>query len=315
LRVREIDAILAPLEDLLALHEVEQVCMPELFPGERGQSAEEAIAFIRNAPSGQPRRRWLAELDERAVATAALYVHAPSFVYAQVLVRPESRRRGIGSALLDTLRDATRAHGLRSFFGHHATEAGAAFAAHVGAIDDQRDVRALLELRSAGLPTPVVPDGWVLRSWVGRAPDELASSFVSARNAMHDAPAPGGQEMARVTVEVLRDHEETAARRCREIRVTVALDGAGEIGAFTDVRVTPPSPDAATDDTATVAWARGRGLAVAVKLESLRLLRAERPEVERVSTTNAEHNAAMRHINTAIGFVPTSTLTTTVLTV
>ncbi len=30
---------------------------------------------------------------------------------------------------------------------------------------------------------------------------------------------------------------------------------------------------------------------------------------------NAEHNGAMRHINTQIGFVPTTTLTTTVLTV
>jgi hypothetical protein len=96
--------------------------------------------------------------------------------------------------------------------------------------------------------------------------------------------------------------------------VTVALDETGEIGAFTDIRVTPPSPDAGTDDTATVAWARGRGLAFAVKLESLRLLRAAYPEVERVSTMNAELNGAMRHINTAIGFVPTSILTTTVLT-
>jgi GNAT superfamily N-acetyltransferase/predicted GNAT family acetyltransferase len=312
--IREIDAARAPLEDLLALHGVEQSCLPDLMPGERGQSAEEAIAFMRHVPAAEPRPRWLAESDGQPVGAAALFVHGPSFAYGQVLVRPESRRLGVGSALLAVLSDAARAQGLRSFFGHHATEAGAAFAAHAGAIDDQRDVRSVLELRSAELPPPVVPAGWVLRSWVGRAPDELAPSFVTARDAMNDAPTPGGQATARFTIDELRDLEETAARRGREIRVTVALDEAGEVGAFTDVRVSPSSPDASTDDTATVAWARGRGLATAVKLESLRLLRAEHPVVERVSTMNAELNTAMRHINTAIGFVPTSTLTTAVLT-
>jgi len=33
-----------------------------------------------------------------------------------------------------------------------------------------------------------------------------------------------------------------------------------------------------------------------------------------VNTLNAEHNLAMRRINTQIGFVPTVTLTTTVIT-
>jgi hypothetical protein len=33
-----------------------------------------------------------------------------------------------------------------------------------------------------------------------------------------------------------------------------------------------------------------------------------------VRTVNAEHNAAMRAVNTKAGFVPTATLTTTVLT-
>jgi hypothetical protein len=44
----------------------------------------------------------------------------------------------------------------------------------------------------------------------------------------------------------------------------------------------------------------------------LRLLRTEHPGVERVSTMNAEDN--LRHINRRVGFVPTVTLTTTVLT-
>ena len=56
------------------------------------------------------------------------------------------------------------------------------------------------------------------------------------------------------------------------------------------------------------------GLAYAVKLESLRRLRADRPDVEVVRTVNAEHNTAMRAVNTKAGFVPVATLTTTVLT-
>jgi RimJ/RimL family protein N-acetyltransferase len=96
--------------------------------------------------------------------------------------------------------------------------------------------------------------------------------------------------------------------------VTVAVDGRGEVGAFTDVRTSPPpSPVAGTDDTATAPWARRRGLATAVKLESLRRLRAERPDVEVVRTMNAEGNVAMRAVNTRLGFVPCAYLTTAVV--
>jgi predicted GNAT family acetyltransferase len=97
------------------------------------------------------------------------------------------------------------------------------------------------------------------------------------------------------------------------VRATVAIDERGEVAGYTDVRVTPGLAAASTDDTAVAAWARGRGVGRAVKIESLRRLRADRPEVETVSTMNAEHNAAMRHINTSVGFVPTVVLTTTVV--
>jgi hypothetical protein len=95
--------------------------------------------------------------------------------------------------------------------------------------------------------------------------------------------------------------------------VTAALGEDGEVGAFTDLRVSAGSTLGFTDDTGTVAAARGRGLSRAVKLESLRRLRLDHPEVEVVETMNAEENAAMRHINTRLGFVPTQTLTSTTL--
>jgi len=109
--------------------------------------------------------------------------------------------------------------------------------------------------------------------------------------------------------------EATAVARGRESRVTVAVDTDGVVGSFTDLRVSPPpSPVSTTDDTATIAAARGLGLAYAVKVESLRRLRDERPDVEVVRTVNAEHNVAMRAVNTKAGFVPTVIETTTVLT-
>jgi mycothiol synthase len=311
-QVRELDAASAGDGELLALHRLEAACAP---PGEPLRAPEQSLAFYRHWPAGEVRRRWLAEHGGEPMGSAALFVHAPAFVYVEILVHEEKRRHGIGSALLERVRDAARDEGIRSFFGHHWDETGAAFAAHVGAHDDQRDVRSVLDLRTALLPAPSVPLGWRLRSWVGSAPEELVESFATARDAMNDAPAPAGVEGWTTTVEEVRRNEQSAAARGREVRVTVALDDHGEIGAFTDVRATPGAPAAATDDTGVVASARGIGLARAVKVESLRRLRDERPEVETVSTTNAERNEAIRHINTQIGFVSTSTLTTTVLTV
>jgi glutamate dehydrogenase/leucine dehydrogenase len=109
--------------------------------------------------------------------------------------------------------------------------------------------------------------------------------------------------------------EATTAARGRESRVTVAVNGDGAVGSFTDLRLSaPPCLVSTTDDTATITEARGLGLGYAVKLESLRRLREERPDVEVVRTVNAEENSAMRAVNTKLGFAPTATLMTTVLT-
>jgi hypothetical protein len=101
--------------------------------------------------------------------------------------------------------------------------------------------------------------------------------------------------------------------RRRELRVTAALDERGEVSAFTDLRVSPGSRHAVTDDTGTLAMHRRRGLARAVKLESLRRLRLDHPDVRTVATMNAEENAAMRGLNSSLGFRPTVTFTTATL--
>jgi mycothiol synthase len=314
MRVREIDPPNAPVELVDALYALEVEAAAELIPLEPPRAHDVAVSFWRNPPSNQKRRHWIAEEGEEVVGMAGLYVYGPAFVQGEVFVTADRRRRGVGSALLAALCAGAREEKVASFFGDHATDGGAAFAARHGAVDDQREVRSLLRLRDAELPEPKVPEGHALLSWIGSCPEELVESYAAARSAMSDAPAPGGAELDQGTVDSVRRSEDTARRRGREIRVTVALDPAGSVVSFTDVRLSPGDTTVNTDDTGTLATSRGRGLARAVKLESLRCLRRDRPEAELVITMNAEQNAAMRHINTSIGFLPTATLTSTVLT-
>lgn len=309
-RVEEIDAHAAPDAELLAIHRVDEACSWK----RPFRAPSESVAQYRHW-SDPVRRRWVARDGGAVVGTAVLMAPTPTFAIVHLVVHPGARRRGAGRALFEGVCAGAREEGIRSFFGHHWGDEGAAFARAVGGIDDQRDVASELRLRDAELPEPVLPPGWRLRSWQGPAPDELIEAYARVRSAMDDAPAPGGLGTDGIDAGGVRALERTAVARGRQMHVTVAADDRGEFGAFTDVRTSaPPSAVAATDDTATARWARRQGLATAVKLESLRRLREERPDVEVVRTMNAEGNVAMRAVNSRLGFVPTAFLTTTVVT-
>ena len=98
-------------------------------------------------------------------------------------------------------------------------------------------------------------------------------SGIAARNAINDSPQSNADENYLWTVGMVRGEEAMLAQRGRELRVTVTLDARGEVAAFTELRLSPlPGTVASTEDTATVAPHRGRGLATWVKTESLRRL-------------------------------------------
>jgi mycothiol synthase len=308
LHVREIDARTAPDAVLLTLHEIEQACLPERVPGDPGRSAAEAIAFFRHQPVTHETFNWLGD-----GGFASLYIHGPKAAFVHLFVRPERRRRGLGKALLDDVRTRAAERAVEELHGQHATPAGAAFAVRFGATPGQREVRSLLRLRDAELPEPSPPAGWGVRTWLMRVPDEQLAAYVRARAAMDDAP--GSEEIGYPTASAarVRASEDSLIERGREMRLTIAMGESGEVGAFTELRISRGSSVAFTDDTGTVAAHRGKGLARAVKLESLRRLRADHPEVELVTTMNAEENAAMRHINESVGFRAVATLTTATL--
>jgi len=171
-------------------------------------------------------------------------------------------------------------------------------------------VTSVLDLPAATLDAASV-DGYRLSSWIGRAPDRLVASYAVVRNALNDAPASNDSEQYISTVETVRGDESMLERRGREQRITVAVGPAGDVVAFTELRVSrEPGSVASTEDTATVAAHRGRGLAGWVKAESLRRLRADRPDVRLVTTTNAAQNAPILALNARLGFERAAVATT-----
>lgn len=308
MQVREIDARSAPDAVLLAMHEIEQACLRVMTPGVPGRSADEAIAFFRHQPVTHETFNWLGD-----GGCASLSIHGPTAAFVKLFVVPERGRAGLGMALLAAVQTRAADRGGEQLHGQHATPDGAAFAAHVGAASGQRDVRSLLHLDAAELPEPSLPAGWALQTWLTRVPEEQLAAYVRARAAMDDAPGSDEIGFPAASAERVRASEDSLIERRREMRLTVATRE-GEIGAFTELRLSPGSTVALTDDTGTLAAYRGQGLARAVKLESLRRLHADHPEVEAVTTMNAEENAAMRHINESVGFRAVATVTLATLT-
>ena len=299
MNIVEVDARSASDDVLARFHALEAACHEELNLAYPPRGVEEVVAFHRHLPVTQTNCHWLAD-----GGMAAVYVHGPAATFLELRVDPAQRRRGLGTALLERAVERCGEIGVEALRSVHSTAAGAAFAAAAGALDEQRIVRSILDLRSDELPEPDPPDGFRLVNWIGRVPEEHLASFVVARTAMDDAPDPEGMEFPAWTAEKVRASEESLALRDREMRLTVAMAADGEIASFTELRVSRGSTLCFTDDTGTVATHRGKGLARAVKLESLRRLRADHPDLDFVTTSNAEENGVMRRLNESIGCRP-----------
>jgi GNAT superfamily N-acetyltransferase len=298
--------------DLDSVYEAMRLCHAEENPAEPYRTREEIESFLRHPSASDLRDYRIAEDGGTVVGFAQLAGDRESPVLrVEVLVHPDARRRGHGTMLLESVIEAARLRGARELTGAHATEAGSRFAATVGAVDSLREVRSLLRLPVRGSTAPV--DGYELESWVGAAPERLLDSFANAREAINDAPFPSDEEVAVFDAERVRALEAALERRKRDIRVTVALDSEDQVVAFTEIRVSRNVVVANTEDTAVVAQHRNRGLGRWVKLESLQRLHAERPEIELVTTTNAELNEPMLRLNRSLGFEPVSVQTSCVL--
>lgn len=238
----------------------------------------------------------------------------------EVFVRPDVRRRGVGSALLQAALERAVATGravAHANVGRPTGEdvPGDAFARRHGFMSVRRDERRELRLPvDADIGAALEAEarahagGYELLSWVGATPDDLLDARARlAERISADAP----NENAAVEAE----HWDAARVRERDayidaldrdcVAVAVRHRESGELVGVTDITVPRAVPELAWQwDTVVEPAHRGHRLGMLLKLENLRLLARTVPATTRVATFNARSNRPMIRVNEQLGFRP-----------
>lgn len=138
------------------------------------------------------------------------------------------------------------------------------------------------------------------------APDDWLPALLDLQRAMNDAPLDDlALEDDVWTAERYRGYEQAMANRGIDlVRLVAQRRSDGAFGGFTVVAIEDERPHLGfQEDTAVVGGHRGHRLGLRLKVEMLRRLREERPELVQIDTWNAESNTHMLAVNDAIGCV------------
>ncbi len=210
--------------------------------------------------------------------------------WASVTVGSAHRRQGIGDALGRRLVDHLREIGgtkATSFF--RWTEEGERWATERGWSLVLRGPLIAVDPRI--VPEPSLPAGYRCVPMTEVGPEGV---YEAVRATAMDEPGPVRHDDVRFD-DFLCEWDEPDADLESS---TAVLDESGSVAAFTLLNVS--GERAQHGFTGTVREHRGRGLATAAKRQALR--KAAARGVTRVTTSNAEENAAMRAINRKLGF-------------
>ncbi|HEY0495807.1 MAG TPA: GNAT family N-acetyltransferase [Kutzneria sp.] len=256
------------------------------------------------------RRLWTARRDGRLVGHVSVVVldGNDQLAVVQVAVRPELRRQGIGTELLDFVLPLVRDRGCTVVEAGYVKldGAGGRWAQGRGFRVVHSMILQIMELGEVdrGRWAVDVPKNYELVRWRDHAPDELVAAHAEARRAIGDAPAGGSVEVVPDwTVERVRQVEAERREHGIDCRTVVAVDAQGAVVGLTEAEVRPLDPARLMQgDTAVVAAHRGHGLGVAMKAELLRWFTADHDALAQVWTRTAAVNKHMADVNHRLGF-------------
>jgi RimJ/RimL family protein N-acetyltransferase len=238
----------------------------------------------------------VAEVDAVVVAVGVAGLNTDTTLegaaWASVTVDVAARCRGIGDALGARLLGHLRRVGATSatsFF--RFTEEGERWAIARGW--SRRLTGPLVALDPRSVPEPSLPPGFRCVAMSSVQPEALYGAVTAAAL---DEPSPVPHDDIRFD-DFLRDWNDPDLDRDAS---AVVLAEDGRVAAFAFINIV--GDRAQHGFTGTQPEHRSRGLATAAKRRALRAAAAR--GVTRVTTSNAEENAAMRAINRKLGFEP-----------
>lgn len=304
------DAVLAAMAVLNACREHET---PWLAP----LTAYRHRMDVLHSWDGSPERHYLGSVDGEPVAVASLELveyDNTDFAWVGLQVRPDRRRRGHGSALLDELARTSRERG-RTKIGGSGWELPATmpFAAHhgfqLGSVEVARQQRPLelppgLAAEALAEAAPYA-EGYELVQLVGPTPPNLLPGVVALASSINDAPTDDLEVEDEVfTAERVRAYEDhTMDAGYRFYRLLVRHRDTGELAGHTVVVVDAERPELAHQhDTSVLREHRGHRLGLLLKAEMMRWLAAVEPRIEVLDTWNAESNDHMIAVNERLGY-------------
>ncbi|BCJ26332.1 GNAT family N-acetyltransferase [Actinocatenispora sera] len=296
-------------------------------PGMPDGSREELLGQLRMPWPGHRTVRRVAERDGRI--DGILFVDLPLLdnlenAEVELIVRPDVRRQGVGTALYRELREVLRAEGRSRLLaesvrglpdGPPRPDPGTPFATAMGASRAQTEARRVLDVTTLSADAlaaqaaeyrALAGAGYTVHTWRGPTPDELVAGRAALSSRFMGEIPLGDVEWEPENIDVaqVRDGERAAAvRGRRSYHTMVRHEPTGEVVAWSELLGLGGRPETLLQEiTLVLPEHRGHRLGMLTKLANLHRAVSDEPELTSVHTWNATENAHMIAINEQLGF-------------
>jgi RimJ/RimL family protein N-acetyltransferase len=236
-------------------------------------------------------------------------------LWAEITVHPDHRRQGHGTVIMqEVMRRANQAGRTIIWCGTAEDDLGSrAFVEKFGFRYASHDARRRQQLADVDQDVLArlydqaleAAHDYRLERMTAPAPDAVLAELVEVTAAINDAPAGTlTYEDEKFDVDRLRDIETASLKRGSSMyRIVARHRDTGEAAGHTWVSTHPLRPThGGQGDTSVARSHRGHRLGMLLKIEMMRWLADEQPQLETIETWNNADNSYMINVNEAIGY-------------